>query len=203
MVETLMKLAKSVPPFDRVSVGFPGVVRSGQVVTAPHFSTNRWRDFPLQRELSKRLGKPARLSNDTDIQGLSMITGHGLEVVLTLGASVGSAIFAGGSMTPHLDLAHHPIHKSETYNEYLGAAARKTVGTKRWNRRVHRMIAIVDRLLSYDTLYLSGGNAANVEVDKLPNNVKVKPNDMGITGGVHLWDDAVWLFADGIGRGEQ
>ncbi|MBS0223149.1 MAG: ROK family protein [Proteobacteria bacterium] len=201
MVEALAGLVKPLPAFDRISIGFPGVVRNGSVVTAPHFGTEIWRGFPLQQKISERLGKPARLSNDAEIQGLGIITGYGLEVVLTLGTGVGSAVFAGGRMTPHLELAHHPIHKSETYNEYLGALARKKIGNKKWNRRVLRMIGIVETLLNYDMLYIGGGNAANIDKEKLPANVKIESNDMGIIGGLRLWDDTVWKSARDIGRG--
>jgi polyphosphate glucokinase len=203
VVEAIAALVKPLPAFDRISVGFPGVVRNGCVVTAPHFGTETWRGFPLQQKLGEGLGKPARLSNDAEVQGLGIIRGHGLEVVLTLGTGVGSAVFAGGRMAPHLELAHHPIHKSETYDEYLGGAARKQIGTKKWNRRVFRAIGIVHTLLNYDTLYLGGGNAANVEVTKLPENVKIASNDMGIIGGIRLWDDAIWQSARDIGHGGQ
>jgi polyphosphate glucokinase len=162
MVHALAKLAKPLPAFDRISNGFPGVVRNGRVLTAAYFGHNMWRGFPLQQKLGQRLGKPARLCNDAEVQGLGIIRGRGLEVVLTLGTGVGSAIFAGGRMAPHLELAHHPIHKSDTYNEHLGAAARKKIGNKKWNCRVLRMIGIVETLLNYDTQYLSGGNAGNV-----------------------------------------
>lgn len=201
MVEALAGLVKPLPAFDRISIGFPGVVRNGSVVTAPHFGTEIWRGFPLQQKLGERLGKPARLSNDAEIQGLGIITGYGLEVVLTLGTGVGSAVFAGGRMTPHLELAHHPIHKSETYNDYLGALARKKIGNRKWNRRVLRMLEIVETLLNYDILYIGGGNAANVDKEKLPANVKIESNDMGIIGGLRLWDDTVWKSARDIGHG--
>ena len=69
MVEVLTKLVKPLPAFDRISIGFPGVVRNGKVVTAPHFGNDIWRGFPLQRKLGERLGKPARLSNDAEILG--------------------------------------------------------------------------------------------------------------------------------------
>lgn len=201
IIEAIAAMVKPLPTFDRISTGFPGVVRNGCVVTAPNLGTKIWRGFPLQQKLGERLGKPARLSNDAEVQGLGIIRGHGLEVVMTLGTGVGSAVFASGRMTPHLELAHHPIHKSETYDEYLGAAARKKIGTKRWNRRVFKMIEIVNTLLNYDTLYLGGGNAANVETNKLPPNVKIASNDMGIIGGIRLWDDAVWQSARDIGHG--
>jgi polyphosphate glucokinase len=203
MVEVLTKLVKPLPAFDRVSIGFPGVVRDGKVVTAPHFGNDIWRGFPLQRQLSERLGKPARLSNDAEIQGLGIIAGHGLEVVLTLGTGVGSAVFTSGRMSPHLELAQHPIHKSETYNEYLGNAARKKIGTKKWNRRVIKMIEIVQTLLNYDALHIGGGNAAHIDKGKLPDNVKIASNDMGIVGGLRLWDDVVWKSARDIGHGDE
>lgn len=39
LVHALTKLASSFASFDRVSVGFPGVVRHGTVLTAPHLET--------------------------------------------------------------------------------------------------------------------------------------------------------------------
>jgi len=192
MVEDLVKLVTPLTAYDRISIGFPGVVRDGKVITAPHFEKARgWRDFPLAHALSERLGKPARLLNDAEVQGLGIVKGQGLEVVLTLGTGVGSAVFSNGALTPHLELAHHPIRKGETYNDYLGNAARKTISAKKWNKRVLRMIDIVHALLHYDVLYLGGGNAANVTVD-LPDNVHISSNDAGITGGIRLWDEAVW-----------
>ncbi|MGH8431680.1 MAG: ROK family protein, partial [Solimonas sp.] len=115
MVEALVKLVKPLPDFTRISIGFPGVVRHGRVITAPHFHDKKWSDYPLAGTLAKRLGKPARLLNDAEVQGLGIIRGKGLEVVLTLGTGVGSAVFEDGKLTPHLELAHHPLRKGMTY----------------------------------------------------------------------------------------
>jgi polyphosphate glucokinase len=191
MLDTLAELIKPLPRYDRISAGFPGVIRDGKVLTAYAFGTKRWRGFPLQEKLAERLGKPARLANDAEVQGLGIMTGKGLEVVLTLGTGIGSAVFANGRMTPHLELAHHPIHKSETYDEWLGDKTRKKIGDRKWIRRVFVMMGIVRTLLNYDRLYLGGGNAANLPA-KLPKNVSIASNDMGIIGGVRLWDDAIW-----------
>jgi polyphosphate glucokinase len=191
MVKTLVGLTAPLTDYDRVSIGFPGVVRDGRIITAPHFKTKAWRGYPLADTLAQRFGKPARLLNDAEVQGLAIVKGKGLEVVLTLGTGVGSAVFSNGALSAHLELAHHPIRGNKTYNDYLGNATRKTLSSKRWNKRVLRMIGIVETLLNYDTLYLGGGNAANVKV-KLPDNVHIASNDAGITGGVRLWDDAVW-----------
>src|SRR5207245_1471090 len=39
LVEAISALAEGLPPFDRVSVGFPGMVRRDRVITAPNLST--------------------------------------------------------------------------------------------------------------------------------------------------------------------
>lgn len=191
VLEALTGLVEPLPRFDRISIGFPGVVRRGTVLTAPNLGTRAWRGFALQDEVSKLFGKPTRLENDAEVAGLGVIDGKGLEVVITLGTGFGSAIFSDGRMTPHLELAHHPVHKSETYDEYVGDAAMKAVGRKKWNRRMLKVIAILRTLLNYDTLHIGGGNAENITF-KLPKNVVLASNDRGITGGIRLWDDGVW-----------
>jgi len=198
LVETLAKLTAPLTAYDRISIGFPGVVRDGRVVTAPHFKDKAWRDFPLAEALATRFGKPARLLNDAEVQGLAIVKKKGLEVVLTLGTGVGTAVFSNGALTPHLELAHHPIRKGKTYNDYVGNAARHEISSKKWNRRVLRTIDIVYALLHYDVLYLGGGNAAKIKVP-LPENVHIASNDAGITGGVHLWDETVWAGLRGGG----
>jgi polyphosphate glucokinase len=191
LVETLVKLTEPLTSYDRVSIGFPGVVRDGRIITAPHFKGKAWVNYPLADALARRYGKPARLLNDAEVQGLGIIKGAGLEVVLTLGTGVGSAIFSNGALTPHLELAQHPIHDNETYNEYVGNAARQELSSKKWNRRVHKVIKHVYSLVHYDVLYLGGGNAARV-TGTLPDNIHIASNDAGITGGVRLWDETVW-----------
>jgi polyphosphate glucokinase len=181
------QIARSLPAYDRVSMGFPGVIREGHVITAPHFGTERWQGYPLADTVSKLLKKPTRLLNDAEVQGYGAIEGRGLEVVLTLGTGVGSAVFTDGRLAPHLELAHHPIHNSKTYDEYLGNEALHDIHSKKWNHRVQRMIGIVHTLLNYDKLYIGGGNAKKIK-GKLPSNVRISSNDAGITGGIHLWD---------------
>src|SRR6185312_2855878 len=150
LLQACAGLRSQLPPFDRISIGFPGVVRDGHVVTAPHFDADAWFDYPLEAALSRRLGKPARLLNDAEVQGLGIVAGQGLEVVITLGTGVGSAVFSGGRLTPHLELAHHPIHNGKSYNDYLGNETRRSIGDKKWNRRVIKTLGIIEALLHYD-----------------------------------------------------
>jgi polyphosphate glucokinase len=191
LVEALAKLTAPLSSYDRIAIGFPGVVRDGRIVTAPHFKGQAWHAYPLAGTLARRLGKPARMLNDAEVQGLGIIKGQGIEVVLTLGTGVGSAVFSNGAVTPHLELAQHPIHKDNTYNDYVGNAARRSLSSRKWNKRVLKTIEIVHSLLHYDVLYLGGGNAAHITV-ALPGNVHIASNNAGITGGIRLWDEVVW-----------
>jgi predicted TIM-barrel fold metal-dependent hydrolase/predicted NBD/HSP70 family sugar kinase len=176
----------SLGPFDRASVGFPGAVRAGRILTAPNLGTELWSDVDLQTVLAKRWGKPVRVMNDADVQGFGAIAGDGVEMVLTLGTGAGTSIFYNGRIMPHLELAHHPVRGDKTYDEYVGNAALEKVGKKRWNKRVARVIDILRRVVNFDHLYLGGGNAKHINFS-LPADVTVVPNTDGLTGGIALW----------------
>jgi polyphosphate glucokinase len=187
VMKAIVGLAKALGVFDRVSVGFPGVVRRGVAVTAPNLDGN-WRGVQLAEVLSKKLGKPVRVANDADIQGFGVIAGHGVELVITLGTGFGAGLFADGKSFPNLEIAHHPFQKGKTYEELLGDAARKKVGKKKWNKRLVKAIHLLERTFNYDRLYLGGGNAMRVTA-KLPRNVTLVSNAAGLLGGIALWRD--------------
>ena len=187
MIEEARALTASLPDFDRITIGFPGAVRRGRVLTAPHFPDPAWPMFDLAKAMGDAFGKPARLGNDADIQGLGVIAGLGLECVLTLGTGAGTALFQDGLIGPHLELAHHPCHGKHDYNGYIGRDALAKVGHKRWNKRVRRVIGILFDLTHYDTLFIGGGNGKQI-AGTLPENIRIVPNEAGITGGVKLWD---------------
>jgi polyphosphate glucokinase len=146
MVRALLQLVRPLTGYNHLAIGFPGVVRGGRVLTAPHWDNSKWANFALASTLSQRLGDvPARLINDAEMQGLAVIRGRGLELVLTLGTGAGTGLFRDGQIMPHLELAQHPLHKGDTYNDYVGNAARKSIGRKRWNKRVAHTIDVPAR----------------------------------------------------------
>ena len=181
------ELVASQGSFDRVSVGFPGVVRHGITYTAVNLD-QAWIGFDLASTLSQQIDKPVRVANDADIQGLGAIAGQGVELVLTLGTGVGSALFLNGKLVPNLEMGHHAFRKGETYEEQLGRAALEEIGAKRWNRRLEKAIAQLERLFNFDRLYLGGGEARKINLD-LPENVTVVSNVLGLLGGIALWRD--------------
>jgi polyphosphate glucokinase len=187
LVKALVDLVKPLPAFDRVSVGFPGYVRNGQVITAPHFGSDIWHGFDLVKALDAKFGKPVRLLNDADMQGLAAIDGEGLELIVTLGTGVGTGWFRDGELMPHLELSLHPLHKGKTYNQYLGKKALEKIGKKKWNHRVRGTIGILHDLFHPDKIYIGGGNARNLTL-KLDAKVQIISNQDGILGGFMLWE---------------
>ena len=188
LLDALAEMVRKLPAFHRVSAGFPGAVRGGIVLTAPNLGTEAWAGFPLERQLAERFGRPARVLNDAEVQGLGVIRGVGMEMILTLGTGAGIGIFFNGKVAPHIELSQHPVHKKLTYDMFLGKEAFEKTGLKRWNKRVRTAIDILARVVLFDRLYIGGGNAANIKGD-LPANVTIVANEAGITGGIALWRD--------------
>ena len=185
VIDAIATLAAGQGEFDRVSVGFPGVVRDGVTKTAVNL-TPEWIGFDLATVLSDRLGKPVRVANDADIQGMGAISGKGVELVITLGTGFGSALFVDGTLVPNLELGHHPFRKGETYEEQMGRAALDKVGKEKWNNRLEKAIASLQNLFNYDSLYIGGGEAKKIAFE-LPSNTKIVPNVTGLLGGIALW----------------
>jgi polyphosphate glucokinase len=200
-LDMVKRLVAPLPAAERASVGFPGMVRDGLVLSAPHFSTELgpgsptdphlaklWSRFPLADNLTKAFGIPTKVANDADIQGAAVVSGKGLELVITLGTGFGTGLFYQGQLMPHLEIAHQPFRKGETYNDQLGEATRKEVGESRWNKRVHKAINNLRALMFFDHLYIGGGNSRRVVRDDLPDDITIVDNTAGILGGIKLWE---------------
>jgi polyphosphate glucokinase len=187
VIEGLVGLADQLKQFDRITIGFPGVVRRNTVFTAPNLGNKLWAGVKLGAEIAEALGKPVRMLNDASVQGLGVIEGRGTECVITMGTGMGFAHFLDGRLAPHLELSQHPIKGGKTYDAYVGERALKKIGRKRWSRRLRKIIEVLETVVMYDTLYIGGGNARLIEAP-LPANVKIVSNEAGITGGVRAWD---------------
>ena len=187
IVSALIELVKPLAPFDRVSVGFPGVVVGGATRTAPNLHPS-WKNFELRESLEARLKKPVRVLNDAGVQGFGVIDGKAVEMVITLGTGMGCALYVDGKYVPNLELAHHPFNGKSTYEEYVQNAALEKIGKKKWNKRVARVLHQINPIWNPRRLYVGGGNAKHVRID-LPPNVRITDNVAGLLGGIRLWDE--------------
>lgn len=130
---------------------------------------------------------------------MAVIEGRGVELVLTLGTGIGSALFLDGRLVPNLELGHHPFRGNRTYEELLGDAARKRLGKAAWNRRLRPAIEMLLKTFSCRALYLGGGNARRIR-GRLPRRVRVVSNLAGILGGMELWRGAPRVSPRRAGR---
>ena len=195
VMDVIQILAKKLPGYDKISAGFPGFIRNGIVKTAPNLGTAQWANFNLNKKLEEILGKPAIAVNDADLQGLSIVSGKGVELMITLGTGFGTAILNEGVLLPHLEIAHHPITKNKDYDEYIGEHEFKRIGKKEWNKRMKRVIEILKVVFNYDRLYISGGSAKEINF-KLDDNIIIAGNREGIKGGAKLWEQQNKVLAD-------
>ena len=185
VLQAIWALVEPLGAFERVSVGFPGVVVDGVTRTAPNLHPD-WDDFPLARTLQDRVRRPTRVLNDAGLQGYGVVEGRGVEMLLTLGTGMGCALFNDGVYVPNIELAHHPFRKHKTYEDYVGVRALEAVGKKRWNRRVARVVAQVLPIFNPRRLYLGGGNAKHLDI-QFPPEVHLVANIAGLLGGIALW----------------
>ena len=186
IVALLAELVRELPDHERVAVGFPGMVRNGVVRTAPNLGHDAWTGYDLASALTAALHKPVRVANDADVQGLAVIAGKGVEMVITLGTGFGTALYHDGRLCPHLEISQQPFRKGETYDQQLGNAARKAIGNGKWRKRVWKAIANLRVLTHFDRLYVGGGNARRLE-GELPADVVLVDNSAGLSGGARLW----------------
>ena len=187
ILDLIEGLISKVPEFDRVAVGFPGVVRNGIIDTAANLDI-RWPGTNLSAQLEQRLKRPTRVANDADVQGYGCVSGEGVEMVLTLGTGMGSALFIDGRLVPNLELAHHLFKKKKTYEDYVGRAALEAVGKEKWIQRVERVVSTTKFIWNWDLLHLGGGNSKLLKDAGLPNEVILHSNKAGVLGGYFLWE---------------
>jgi polyphosphate glucokinase len=167
--------------YDRVSIGYPGVVRNNRVALEPNNLGRGWVGF----DFGKAFSRPVKVVNDAAMQALGSY-GRGLMLFVGLGTGLGSALIADGVMIP-MELGHL-AYKQGTYEGYIGQRGVKRLGKKRWRRHV---IDVVKRFITAvhpDEVVLGGGRAK--KVGTLPKGCRLGDNAHAFTGGLRLWDDA-------------
>ncbi len=203
-IALLVKLSSELPPAERITVGMPGTIRHGVVISTPHYVTSKgphsrvlpeqvraWRRFDVQQELAASLGIPARVFNDAEVAAAGAVTGSGFEVLFTLGTGLGCAIFDDGNLLPHLEISRSPVRRGRIYDTYIGDKSRRRLGNSAWSKRVRDVLIGLQPMFQWDRLYLGGGNSVKLSQRDLADvggSILVVPNSAGIVGGVKVWD---------------
>ncbi|AYD89333.1 ROK family protein [Actinomyces sp. 2119] len=203
LVDTIEALADQLPRADRVTVGMPGMIRHGVVVSTPHYITrdgprsrvlpelvDQWARFDMARAVSQRLDAPTLVLNDAEVAGAGVVTGHGLEMIITLGTGLGNAVFDNGVLAPHVEVSQGPVRWGLSYDDYIGEHERLRLGDAHWSRRVRRVVDSLRPMYLWDRLYLGGGNSRRItaaQLTRIGDDVVVVPNEAGMTGGARCW----------------
>jgi polyphosphate glucokinase len=167
--------------YDRVSIGFPGIVRNGRPAQEPHNLGGGWVRFDYRRAF----GKPVRIVNDAAMQALGAYRG-GRMLFLGLGTGLGSAMIADGVLMP-LELAHLPYRRGRTYEDYVGLRGMQRLGRRKWTRHVEHVVALLAAALQADEVVLGGGQTTRLK--HIPPGTRVTANTLAVRGGLKLWDD--------------
>ena len=180
LVETIAGLAEQLPGADRATVGMPGMIRHGVVIATPHYITRdgprsrilpdlveQWARFDMGAAISGRLGIPSLILNDAEVAGCGVVTGHGHEMIVTLGTGLGNAVFDNGVLAPHVEVSQGPVRWGLSYDDYIGEHERLRLGDAHWSRRVRRVVDALRPMYMWDRLYLGGGNSRRITAFQL------------------------------------
>ena len=168
--------------FDAVSIGYPGPVVHGRIISEPHNLGSGWVGFNFQ----KAFQKPVKLANDAAMQALGSYQG-GRMLFLGLGTGLGSALIIDGRVES-MELGHLPYKKGRTYEDYVGQRGLKRLGKKKWRKNVLDVVGRLKAAFEADEVVIGGGNAKLIET--WPKGVRVGSNAQAFRGGYRLWQQA-------------
>jgi predicted NBD/HSP70 family sugar kinase len=170
--------------YEAVSIGYPGQVARGHIMTEPHNLSPGWVSF----DFAAAFGCPVRIMNDAAMQALGSYHG-GIMLFLGLGTGLGSAVIADGVVVP-MEIAHLP-YKNSTYEDYLGVRGLKRRGKKKWRKHVELAVAQLISAIHADEVVIGGGNA--VKLREMPLGCRAchaGDNAWALVGGFRMWEDA-------------
>jgi polyphosphate glucokinase len=172
--------------YDAISIGYPGVVVHGKIITEPYNLGRGWVGFDFR----KAFGRPTQVMNDAAMQAVGSYEG-GRMLFLGLGTGLGSSLIVDGTVAP-MELAHLPYKKGRSYEDYVGDRGRRRLGAKKWRREVKEVVSQLSRALEADYVVIGGGNARKLK--KLPSNARLGNNDFAFLGGFRVWRDSARRF---------
>ncbi len=187
MVDEVRKVAADWT-YEAVSIGYPGPVMDGRILSEPHNLGKGWVGFNFE----KAFHRPVKVVNDAAMQALGSYKG-GRMLFLGLGTGLGSAMIIDGTLQP-MELAHLPYRKG-TYEDYVGLRGMKKHGKKKWRRYVADVVEKLAAALEPDDIVLGGGNVKLLKT--LPAKCRAGDNANAFKGGFRLWEE------DGPSAGES
>ena len=178
MVAGVIKLAKDWQ-YDVISIGYPGIIKKGKIVTEPHNLGPGWTTFDFEAAFKL----PMKIMNDAAMQALGSYE-EGVLLFLGLGTGLGSAIVVEGAVVP-MEVAHLS-YKKGTYEDYMGLRGLERMGKKKWRRHVALGVERLVAAIHPDDVVLGGGNSKKLK--ELPPGCRLGNNSFAFTGGFRMWE---------------
>ncbi len=167
--------------YDRISIGYPGAVVDGVIQKEPVNLGGGWVGFDFEKAFEHAV----KLVNDAAMQALGSYEG-GRMLFLGLGTGLGSALVYNNFLLP-MELGHLPYKKDLTFEEYVGQAALKRLGRRKWQHAVFDVVERLRNAFLSDYVVLGGGNVK--KLDELPPACRMGDNSNAFLGGLRLWGD--------------
>jgi polyphosphate glucokinase len=167
--------------YDRATIGFPSPVIKGEIKREPYNLGSGWVSF----DVAAALGVPVKLINDAAMQALGSYQG-GRMLFLGLGTGLGTTMIFDDVITP-MELGHLPYKKGKSFEEYVGVAALKQMGKRKWQLVVADVVKRLQDALLPEYVVLGGGNTK--KLDAMPPGCRAGDNNNAFLGGIRLWEE--------------
>ena len=168
--------------YQAVTIGYPGPVLHGRVVSEPHNLGGGW----VGLDFRSAFARPVKILNDAAMQALGSYRG-GRMLFLGLGTGLGSAMIVDGLLEP-MELAHLPYRNGRTYEDYVGLRGLESRGKKKWRRSVADVVARLAGALEVDDVVLGGGNIKHLR--RAPAGARLGDNRNAFVGGFRVWEES-------------
>jgi polyphosphate glucokinase len=195
VAEAVQELSKHFN-WDSAPIGctFPAIVKRGVAYSAANVDES-WIGANVEELLNAATGCPVHCLNDADAAGLAEIEFgaargvRGLVILLTFGTGIGSAFFWNGELIPNTELGHMEIDgKGAEKRCAASIREKKSLGWKKWAKRVDRYLKRLEFLFSPELIVVGGG--VSKKADRFFKYLEVKTrllpaaaqNEAGIIG---------------------
>ncbi len=126
LVEIVSSHAANVEGFERITLGLPGMIRPRGGHDTAHYMRPvripkaeacmlelkvvvKCREPPTPARPGGQFNVAALVLNDAEVAAAGVVSGEGVELVITLGTGLGNALIDNGQLAPHLEISHAPM----------------------------------------------------------------------------------------------
>jgi polyphosphate glucokinase len=168
--------------YDRVSIGYPGLLRHGRPSREPLNLGSGWLDFDYERAF----GVPVRFMNDAAMQALGNYE-SGRLLFVGFGTSTGASIIADDALIG-VEIGMLRFTRQTKFMDALSKKGRRRLGQRRWLKYVHRAIGMLQDVFNPDLTVLGGGNSKLIE--PMPEGCRRVENSSAYRGAERMWEEA-------------